>query len=81
MPQHETRKTVSVAAWCDKCRRNTQHRVDDRVRGRCLECGTPPPPKLGGPPSGRTIYVERACLCAAYTFGHFHMPGGKEKVD
>jgi ribosomal protein L44E len=36
--QHYTRSTVSAAAWCPKCKRHTQHRVDDRRKGPCLEC-------------------------------------------
>lgn len=38
MSQHYTRNTVSVAAWCPKCKKNTQHRVDDRRIGPCLDC-------------------------------------------
>ena len=38
MTQHYTRDTVSAAAWCRKCKKETQHRVDDRRRGPCLEC-------------------------------------------
>jgi hypothetical protein len=34
---HETRNTLEVTAWCNKCGRRTQHRVDDRRRGPCLE--------------------------------------------
>ena len=42
--QHYTRNTVSVAAWCPKCKKETQHRVDDRRRGPCLECLERPVP-------------------------------------
>ena len=38
MAQHFTRSTVSASAWCTKCQRNTQHRVDDRRIGPCLDC-------------------------------------------
>jgi hypothetical protein len=38
MAQHFTRNTVSADAWCAKCQRNTQHRIDDRRIGPCLEC-------------------------------------------
>ncbi len=38
MPQHYTRNTVSAEAWCLKCNRRTQHRVDDRRIGPCLVC-------------------------------------------
>ena len=38
MPQHFTRSTVSAEAYCKKCQNRTQHRVDDRRIGPCLEC-------------------------------------------
>jgi hypothetical protein len=38
MGEHFTRNTVSVAAWCNKCRRQTLHRVYDRRKGPCLDC-------------------------------------------
>ena len=37
MPEHYTRNTESVTAWCNVCRRETQHRVDGGRRGPCLE--------------------------------------------
>jgi len=41
--EHFPRNTVSVAAWCSKCSRSTQHRVDQGERGGgrkgpCLDC-------------------------------------------
>lgn len=38
MAQHYTRNTVSAAAWCPTCAKQTQHRIDDRRIGACLEC-------------------------------------------
>ena len=38
MSQHYTRNTVSAAAWCTKCGKETQHRIDDRRVGPCLVC-------------------------------------------
>jgi len=38
MTQHFTRNTVSAAHWCGKCKKPTQHRIDDRRKGPCLEC-------------------------------------------
>jgi len=38
MGEHYTRNTVSAEAWCPKCGKRTQHRVDDRRLGPCLEC-------------------------------------------
>ncbi len=36
--EHYTKSTVSAAAWCNPCRRQTQHRVDNGRKGPCLEC-------------------------------------------
>jgi hypothetical protein len=38
MTQHFTRNTISAALWCGKCQKITQHRIDDRRKGPCLEC-------------------------------------------
>lgn len=38
MSKHHTRNTVSFAAYCKKCGKMTQHRVDDKRKGPCLEC-------------------------------------------
>jgi ribosomal protein L44E len=38
MPHHYTSNTVSVSVWCQVCRKETMHRVDDKRRGPCLEC-------------------------------------------
>ena len=38
MTQHFTRTTVSVAFYCNKCGKQTQHRIDDCRKGPCLEC-------------------------------------------
>jgi ribosomal protein L44E len=38
MPQHYTRATTEVSVYCNRCRKETMHRVDDRKRGPCLEC-------------------------------------------
>lgn len=38
MGQHYTLLTVSVAAYCSKCQKQTQHRVEGRRRGPCLVC-------------------------------------------
>jgi hypothetical protein len=36
--EHFPRNTVSASFWCGKCERFTQHRIDDRRKGPCLEC-------------------------------------------
>lgn len=38
MGEHFTRNTVSAEAWCAKCQKRTQHRVDDVKLGPCLDC-------------------------------------------
>jgi hypothetical protein len=41
MSEHYTRNTLECTAWCAKCKRNTQHRVDGGRRGPCLEHKAP----------------------------------------
>jgi len=36
--KHFTRNTVSAEAWCAKCKKHTQHRVDGVKLGPCLKC-------------------------------------------
>lgn len=38
MGQHYTRNTVTASGWCPKCRKFTQHRIDDRRMGPCMDC-------------------------------------------
>lgn len=38
MTEHYTRSTVSASAWCPKCQKRTQHRIDGVRKGPCLEC-------------------------------------------
>ncbi len=38
MPEHYTRNTIEATVWCNRCNRDTQHRVDGGRRGPCLEC-------------------------------------------
>jgi ribosomal protein L44E len=43
MTQHFTRNTVSVAFYCPKCQKFTQHRIDHEKagagrKGPCLDC-------------------------------------------
>lgn len=37
-PEHYTKNTLEVTAYCNPCGKMTQHRVDDGRRGPCLEC-------------------------------------------
>jgi len=38
MGEHYTRSTLECTAYCLRCRKDTQHRVDSGRRGPCLEC-------------------------------------------
>lgn len=38
MGEHYTRNTVSAEAWCLKCGKRTQHRIDGVRLGPCLDC-------------------------------------------
>jgi hypothetical protein len=38
MTEHYTRNTISATFYCGKCGKRTQHRIDDRRKGPCLEC-------------------------------------------
>jgi ribosomal protein L44E len=38
MSEHYTLLTVSASAWCPKCQKRTQHRVEHNRKGPCLDC-------------------------------------------
>lgn len=38
MPEHFTKATLECTAYCARCSKDTQHRVDGGRRGPCLEC-------------------------------------------
>lgn len=38
MTQHFTRNTISSSFYCPTCRKPTQHRIDDKRKGPCLDC-------------------------------------------
>ena len=38
MPEHYTKNTLECTAWCNRCGKFTQHRVDGGRRGPCLDC-------------------------------------------
>ena len=44
MPEHFTRNTLTATAWCAKCARSTEHRIDDGRVGPCLDPNHPAPP-------------------------------------
>jgi hypothetical protein len=37
MPEHYTKNTLECTAYCAKCGRDTQHRVDGGRRGPCID--------------------------------------------
>lgn len=43
MAEHYTRNTERVTAYCLKCRRFTEHRVDQGRKGPCLDPFHPQP--------------------------------------
>ena len=38
MAEHYSSSTVSISAYCKKCGKYTQHRVDGHRKGPCLVC-------------------------------------------
>jgi hypothetical protein len=38
MPEHYTKNTLEATVWCNRCGKDTQHRIDGGRRGPCLEC-------------------------------------------
>lgn len=38
MPEHYTKNTLECTAYCNRCGKMTQHRVDGGRRGPCLDC-------------------------------------------
>lgn len=38
MPHHFTKNTVSASFWCNKCGKETLHRIDGNRRGPCYTC-------------------------------------------
>jgi hypothetical protein len=43
MSEHYTRNTLECTAWCAKCQRDTQHRVDGGRKGPCIDPAHPYP--------------------------------------
>lgn len=55
MSEHFTRNTTEATAFCKRCEKNTQHRVDDGRLGPCLD-----------PNHGRSvlaIFCSTLCVC------------------
>jgi hypothetical protein len=44
MTEHFPKSTLTATAWCLKCHRNTEHRIDDGRVGPCLDENHPVPP-------------------------------------
>lgn len=58
--EHYTRNTETATAWCNKCIRVTQHRVDGGRRGPCLEHQTAIKPKKPAPTKSGNLFEERS---------------------
>lgn len=62
MAEHFTRNTLTATAWCLRCNRNTDHRIDGGRRGPCLDPAHPTPPACGKrekPAEQPTLFDER----------------------
>ena len=59
MTEHYTRRTESVTAWCNKCQRTTEHRVDSGRKGPCLEHTTAINPKPEPLRGSRDLFEEK----------------------
>jgi len=44
MTEHFPKSTLTATAWCQRCRRSTEHRIDDGRVGPCLDEKHPAPP-------------------------------------
>ena len=38
MTEHYPKNCCEASAWCPKCQKRTQHRVDTGLVGPCLDC-------------------------------------------
>jgi ribosomal protein L37AE/L43A len=38
MTEHYPKNCCEASAWCPKCQKRTQHRVDKGIVGPCLDC-------------------------------------------
>ena len=56
MTEHYTRNTESVTAWCNKCQRVTEHRVDGGRKGPCLQHETPVQEKKPAPATSGELF-------------------------
>jgi len=60
--EHYTRNTVSVSAYCKKCGKTTQHRVDDVRKGPCLECMAKQDAEIAARKMERAEYERQGAL-------------------
>jgi hypothetical protein len=66
MTEHFTRNTETATAWCAKCGRSTEHRIDDGRVGPCVDEKHPQPlpsaviPKLDlpKPPEQKDLFEK-----------------------
>lgn len=61
MSEHYPKSTLTATAWCLKCNRYTDHRIDDGRKGPCLDKAhpEPPPAKETKAPSGQKDLFEK----------------------
>ena len=38
MPHHYTKATVAASSWCNRCNKQTMHRIDAGRLGPCKDC-------------------------------------------
>jgi hypothetical protein len=66
MTEHFPKSTLTATAWCLKCHRSTEHRIDDGHVGPCLDPDHPVPlvrakiPKLAlpDPPEQKKLFEK-----------------------
>lgn len=60
MTQHYQRNVVEASAWCQRCRKNTMHRIHGVKLGPCLVClkalGDPKDTKTPEPPKQKDLF-------------------------
>ena len=81
MPEHHTRRTISAEYFCRKCNRRTQHRIDDRRKGPCLECieRLENRPKVEG--EAMVTLIPVPCTCSARPYPHLGVHGYDPPVE
>jgi len=58
MPEHFTKNTLECTAYCKRCQRDTQHRVDGGRRGPCIDPKHGTKQQKPGDRPYRVIYLQ-----------------------